>query len=56
MPDSQRPEDYPKDMAGHFAIAADAIPGVRYWRLWTSQGATPAMKFVVGDLAGDHRK
>ena len=37
-------------MAGQLSIAADAAPGVRYWRLWTSQGATPAMKFVVGDL------
>src|SRR5262249_19896832 len=24
--------------------------GIRHWRLATSQGATPAMKFVVGDL------
>jgi hypothetical protein len=50
LPDSQRQEDYPKDMAGSLAIAADAPLGVRYWRLWTSQGATPALKFVVGDL------
>ena len=50
LPDSQRPEDYPKDMAGQIAIAADATLGLRYWRLWTSQGATPSMKFVVGDL------
>lgn len=50
LPDSQRQEDYPKDMAGALAIAADAPLGVRYWRLWTSQGATASMKFVVGDL------
>jgi hypothetical protein len=50
LPDSQRQEDYPKDMAGSLAVAADAPLGVRYWRLWTSQGATPALKFVVGDL------
>ncbi len=50
LPDSQRQEDYPKDMAGTFTIAKDAVPGVRYWRLWTSQGATPSLKFVVGDL------
>jgi hypothetical protein len=37
-------------MAGRIRIAADAPLGVRYWRLWTAQGATPAMKFVVGDL------
>lgn len=50
LPDSQRQEDYPKDMAGTIAIAKDASLGVRYWRLNTSQGATPAMRFVVGDL------
>jgi hypothetical protein len=50
LPDSQRVEDYPKDMAGTLGIAKDAPLGVRYWRLWTSQGATPAMKFMVGDL------
>ena len=37
-------------MAGQVQIATDAPLGLRYWRLWTSQGATPAMKFVVGDL------
>src|SRR5271170_4465134 len=40
LPDSQRQEDYPKDMAGMIAVAADAPLGLRYWRLWTSQGAT----------------
>ncbi|MBM4068038.1 MAG: hypothetical protein FJ271_03715 [Planctomycetes bacterium] len=50
LPDSQRQEDYPKDMAGHVKIAADAPLGPRHWRVWTSQGATPAMKFLVGDL------
>src|SRR5262249_29928223 len=50
LPDSQQAEDYPKDMAGQVRIAADAARGVRHWRLWTAQGATPAMKFVVGDL------
>lgn len=50
LPDSQRQEDYPKDMAGQITIAAGASPGVRYWQLLTSQGATAAMKFVVGDL------
>ncbi len=50
LPDSQQQEDYPKDMAGRVTIAADAAPGLRHWRLWTAQGATPAMKFVVGDL------
>jgi hypothetical protein len=50
LPDSQQQEDYPKDMAGQVALAADAPLGLRHWRLWTAQGATPAMKFVVGDL------
>jgi hypothetical protein len=50
LPDSQRAEDYPSDMAGDVKIAGNAASGIRYWRLWTSQGATPAMKFVVGDL------
>lgn len=50
LPDSQRQEDYPKDMAGTLTIASDAPLGLRYWRLWTSQGATGSMKFVVGDL------
>src|SRR5215470_11367651 len=35
LPDSQRQEDYPKDMAGAIAIATDAPLGVRTWRLWT---------------------
>jgi hypothetical protein len=37
-------------MAGRVDIRPDAALGVRYWRLWTAQGATPAMTFVVGDL------
>jgi pre-peptidase len=50
LPDSQRQEDYPKDLAGQVKIAADAPLGQRPWRLWTAQGATPARRFVVGDL------
>lgn len=50
QPASQRSEDYPRDHAGSVRLAADAPPGVRHWRVWTSQGATPAMKFLVGDL------
>jgi hypothetical protein len=50
MPASQQTEDYPQDMAGQVAIAADAAPGVRRCRVWTSQGAAPSVKFVVGEL------
>lgn len=50
LPDSQRQEDYPKDMSSSLSIAADASVGMRYWRLWTSQGATPSMRFMIGDL------
>lgn len=50
LPASQQKEDYPKDYAGNVAIAADAPLGLRYWRVSTSQGATPSLKFVVGDL------
>ncbi len=50
LPDSQQQEDYPKDMAGRVTVAADAPLGLRYWRVWTAQGATSAQKFVVGDL------
>src|SRR5262245_14492655 len=50
LPDSQQAEDYPKDMAGQVQIAPDAALGVRHWRVWTSQGATSALKFMVGGL------
>ncbi len=50
QPESQAKEDYPKDQTGEVKIAADAPLGFRHWRVWTSQGVTPLMKFVVGDL------
>lgn len=50
LPDSQRQEDYPKDMSGSVTIAADAVPGFRWGRLWTSQGAASGLKFQVGEL------
>ena len=50
LPDSQQAEDYPKDMAGQVHIDRNAPLGLRYWRLWTAQGATPAKRFMVGDL------
>jgi Bacterial pre-peptidase C-terminal domain len=50
LPASQQAEDYPRDMAAVINIAPHAAPGARHWRLWTSQGATPSMRFVVGEL------
>jgi hypothetical protein len=50
QPPSQASEDYPKDMAGIVKLAGDGPLGTRYWRLSTSQGATGARPFVVGDL------
>ncbi len=50
QPASQQKEDYPKDYAGEIKIAADATPGVRFWHCTTSQGITPGMRFVIGDL------
>lgn len=50
MPASQRKEDYPQDYLGSVTIDENAGLGLRHWRVWTSQGVTPRMKFVVGDL------
>jgi len=50
LPASQQAEDYPKDYLGRVRIEAQAPLGLRYWRLWTSQGATPSRRFIVGDL------
>lgn len=50
QPPSQAKEDYPRDYVGSVQIAADAPTGPRLWRTWTSQGATPAQKFIVGTL------
>ncbi|MFO0965690.1 MAG: hypothetical protein U0793_08915 [Gemmataceae bacterium] len=54
LPDSQRAEDYPKDMAGRIEIALHAPPGLRHWRLWTAQ--KPRRPEVHGRrFARDHR-
>ena len=50
QPASQQKEDYPKDYSAQFKIAADAPQGSCFWYCATSQGITPGMKFVVGDL------
>ncbi len=50
LPESQQQEDYPRDLHGQVRIAADAPLGFRSWRLATDQGATPARRFIVGDL------
>jgi hypothetical protein len=50
QPASQRSEDYPRDHAAAIRIEPNAASGVRHWRVWTAQGATPALKFIVGEL------
>jgi len=49
-PASQGKEDYPKDHSGQIQIGRDTRPGIRFWRVWTSQGVVPSRPFVVGDL------
>ncbi len=50
LPDSQRQEDYPQDMEGEVTVRADATPGLRRARLWTSEGASSGLGFMVGEL------
>lgn len=50
LPASQQKEDYPKDYANRIEIAHDAPVGVRFWYATTSQGITPAERFVVGSF------
>ncbi|WP_439628495.1 hypothetical protein [Gemmata sp.] len=50
LPDSQRQEDYPADMRGSVALAADAKVGPVRGRVFTSQGGAGGLVFVVGDL------
>ncbi len=49
-PASQNREDYPKDYAVRISVPADVPLGAHLWRCATSQGVTPSLKFVVGDL------
>ncbi len=41
---------FPRDYAAHVSVAADADLGAKYLRLWTSQGATTQLAFIVGDF------
>ncbi len=50
LPESQRQEDYPRAMSAKFQIQPDAKLGSREVRMWTSQGVTAPLKFIVGDL------
>lgn len=50
LPDSQQAEDYPKDYAGRVTLAAGAPLGPRAWRVWTAEGASGSLPFIVGDL------
>jgi hypothetical protein len=50
LPESQQPEDYPKDMTGEVRIRTNAEPGPRRGRLWTAEGATTGLTFMVGEL------
>ena len=50
QPDSVQVEDYPRDFASRFQIAADAPVGPRGLRIWNSEGASGSIPFVVGDL------
>ncbi len=47
---AQEPDEYPRDHQGVLSIDGSASPGVRPWRVWTSQGATSARVFVIGDI------
>jgi hypothetical protein len=50
QPFSSRKEDYPKDYDGSVEIGSSAKPGVRRWRVSTSQGITKSRPFVIGDF------
>ena len=51
LPESQQQEDYPQDMSSKVRIAANAMLGLRIGRLWSAQGASSGLAFVVGDLS-----
>lgn len=41
---------YPREFDASLTIAADAEPGVRFWRAWGGFGGTRLRPFLVGDL------
>jgi hypothetical protein len=41
---------YPREFDATLTIAADAEPGVRFWRVWGGWGGTQLRPFLVGDL------
>lgn len=50
LPESQRQEDYPRDLAGSVQVAADAPLGPRRGHVATAEGVAAGLTFVVGDL------
>ncbi len=50
QPPSQASEDYPVDYANSMEIAADAPRGEHFFKVWTAQGISTSIPFVVGDL------
>jgi len=50
LPESQRQEDYPRDLAGSVKVAADAPLGPRRGHVATAEGVAAGLTFVVGDL------
>ena len=47
---ADRPRTIPSDYAAQLSIAADGQARRARWRVSTSQGVTPSLRFVVGDL------
>lgn len=50
QPPSQASEDYPVDYANSMEIAPDSPRGEHLWKVWTAQGISGSIPFIVGDL------
>lgn len=48
--EGKKAEDYPRDYSGTVEISTEAPTGNANWYVWNSQGVTPSMPFIVGDL------